>query len=53
MNYDGKDNLSLKVLWRSAVDMGEVMIVGLVLYSWPRVLQDLCYEGDNEVPWQM
>lgn len=36
MNYDGKDSLSLKVLWRSAVDMGEVMIVGLVLYSWPQ-----------------
>lgn len=32
MNYDAKDNLSLKVLWRSAVDMGKVMIVGLVLY---------------------
>lgn len=35
MNYDGKDNLSLKILWRSAVGIGEVMIVGLVLYSWP------------------
>lgn len=32
MSYDAKDNLSLKVLWRSAVDMGKVMIVGLVLY---------------------
>lgn len=32
MNYDGKDNLSLKALWRLAVDMGETVILGLVLY---------------------
>lgn len=31
MNYNGKDNLSLKASLRSAVDMGKIAILGLVL----------------------